>query len=55
MIEELFEAIQAFLRDNRETRDEEQEQLLEAFYETPSYVERFKRNNLQEKERKENT
>ena len=52
MNEQLFQDIQAFLNENRETRDEEQayERLLEAFHETPSYVERFKRNNSQEKE-----
>lgn len=45
MIDELFQEIQTFLNESRETRDEEQEyeQLLEAFYQIPSYVERFKK------------
>ena len=39
---ELFQDIQAFLHEARETSDEEYKQLLEAFYQVPSYVERFK-------------
>jgi len=52
MIEELFQDIQTFLNENRETSDEcrEYEQLLEEFYQIPSYVERFKHEKEEEKQ-----
>lgn len=44
---ELFDAIQAFLHEQAETSDEAEEQtyeqLLAEFYQIPSYVERFKK------------
>ena len=50
MIEELLEDIQTYLSVYRETSDEcrEYEQLLEEFYQVPSYVERFKHDDAQD-------
>ena len=51
---ELFEEIQAYLKDIRERSDEarelECEQLLEEFYQTPSYFERFKREKQEDEQ-----
>ena len=49
-MEELFEEIQTFLNDQHEASTETKtyEQLLEEFYQVPSYVERFKRGEASE-------
>lgn len=45
MIDELLQDIQTYLNQTREKSSEakEYEQLLEEFYQIPSYVERFKK------------